>query len=143
MNKLEYVQKIIRYLKQEAPEIEKVEEKPLIKDFDLSVILSYTCGALVTPGDSEIEKIANQLPLAWYVNDWLMFDTYVPPKDEPELIKQHILKLHPELSNVKYDYDTGLTPEEFVKQQKAIFGDKLPICPFGYTLDQPKQMMNR
>ena len=140
MKIMEYVHKIIRYLKQEVPEIEKVEEKPSIKNFDLAVILSYTCGELVTPGDTGIEKIANQLPLAWYVDDWLMFDTYIPPKNETELIKQHILKLHPELLNVKYDSNTGLTPEEFVKQQKAIFGDELPICPFGYTLDQPKQM---
>ena len=34
----------------------------------------------------------------------------------------------------------GLTTEEFVQQQKAIFGDELPVCPLGYALDQTKQV---
>ena len=136
----EYVQKIVRLLKKEAPEIEQEEEKQLIKNFDLAVILSYTCGVVVTPGNTTIEKIANQLPLAWYIDEFLMYDTILPSKNEPQIIVQHILKLHPELANVKYNPNAGLTTEEFVKQQKAIFGDELPICPLGYTLDQVSQM---
>ncbi len=141
MNILECVQKIVRYLKREVPEIKSEEKEELVKNFDLAVILSYTCGTLVTPGDTYIEKIVNQLPLAWFVDDMLECDGYIPPKDEHQTIKQHILGLHPELANVKYDPNTGLTTEEFVEQQKTIFGNELPICPLGCTLESASQML--
>ena len=106
-----------------------------VREFDLSVILSFTCGYVVTPG-TNLEQIAEQMTLAYFLDDNLLFDTYIPQKNSTEKMEQHILMLHPQLKDVKYNPSEGISKTDWVRKQKAIFGEKLPICIMGHKLEE-------
>ena len=110
-------------------------EKQNIKEFDLSVILSFTCGYVVTSGEG-LEKIAKQMELAYFLDENLLDDTYMPSKGSTEKMAEHILSLYPNLKDLKYNPSSNKTEEEWVAEQKAIFGETLPICVMGHTLDE-------
>ncbi len=110
--------------------------KPPVKEFDLSIILSFTCGYLVTEGETIIEKIANQMELVYFLDDYMQFDSYIPPENANEKIADHLLKLYPFLINVKYNPNLGININDWVNEQKAIYGEKLAICSFNHTLEE-------
>ena len=116
---------------------QKSLDTPKVKEFDLSVILSFTCGYVVTPGNN-LEQIGKQLTLAWFLDENLLFDSYIPPQGSTEKMKQHILSLHPQLKDVKYEPNEGVSIDDWISKQKAIFGEKLPICIMGHTLEEYK-----
>ena len=107
-----------------------------IKEFDLGVILSFTCGYVVAPGKTNIEKVAEQLTLVWFLEEYLRYDNNTVAPGTKERIINHILKLYPELKNVKYNPELGIPKEEWLLEQKAIFGEKLPICSYNHSLDK-------
>lgn len=48
----------------------------------------------------------------------------------------HLLEIHPELESAKYEPKIDGDIDKWLAIQKAEFGDKLPICVVGHTLNK-------
>lgn len=99
----------------------------IVKKFELGAILSMTTGYSCVDDFDEVWK------LVWFVCD----DNMIGPmglgmvKDE---VKSHLLAIHPELKNVKYQ--KGKDIHEFVSQQEEKFGSVLPVTKLGVKLPE-------
>ena len=99
-----------------------------IKNFELGAILTMTTGYSCVDDFDKVWK------LVWYVCD----DNMIGPmglgmvKDK---VKNHLLRIHPELENVKYK--KGKDIYKFISQQEEKFGTILPVTKLGIEL--PKE----
>ncbi len=99
-----------------------------VENFELGAILSMTTGYSCVDDFDKVWK------LVWFVCD----DNMIGPmglgmvKDE---VKNHLLAIHPELKNVKYQ--KGKDIHEFIFQQEEKFGNVLPVTKIGVKL--PKE----
>lgn len=98
-----------------------------IKYFELGTILTMTMGYSCVDDFDKVWK------LVWFVYD----DNMIGPmglgmvKDE---VKSHLLAIHPELKNVKYQ--KGKDIHEFVSQQEEKIGSVLPVTKLGVKLPE-------
>ena len=98
-----------------------------VKNFELGAILSMTTGYNCIDDFDKVWK------LVWFVCD----DNMIGPmglgmvRDE---VKSHLLAIHPELKNVKYQ--KGKDIHEFVSQQEEKFGSVLPVTKIGVKLPE-------
>lgn len=99
-----------------------------IKNFELRAILTMITGYSCVDDFDKVWK------LVWYVCD----DNMIGPmglgmvKDK---VKNHLLRIHPELENVKYK--KGKDIHKFISQQEEKFGTILPVTRLGMKL--PKE----
>ena len=98
-----------------------------VKKFELGAILSMTTGYSCVDDFDKVWK------LVWFVCDDNMIGTMglEMVKDE---VKSHLLSIHPELKNVKYQ--KGKDIHEFVSQQEEKFGSVLPVTKLGVKLPE-------
>lgn len=98
-----------------------------VKNFELGTILSMTTGYSCVDDFDKVWK------LVWFVCDDDMIGPMglVMVKDE---VKSHLLAIHPELRNVKYQ--KGKDIHEFVSQQEEKFGRVLPVTKLGVKLPE-------
>ena len=98
-----------------------------VKNFELGAILSMTTGYSCVDDFDKIWK------LVWFVCD----DDMISPMGlgmVKEEVKSHLLAIHPELKNVKYQ--KGKDIHEFVSQQEEKFGSVLPVTKIGVKLPE-------
>lgn len=104
-----------------------------VAEFDLELILFFT---------ANVNCLKNQMDmfhLPWFLYpDIFHCDTVYPPKNATENIVKHLLTLYPELKDVKYNKDSGISKEEWLSIQKEKFGNTLPVCKFYMSLEQQK-----
>lgn len=98
-----------------------------VENFELDAILSMTTGYNCVDDFGKVWK------LVWFVCD----DNMIGPmglgmvKDE---VKSHLLTIHPELKNVRYQ--KGKNIREFIFQQEEKFGNVLPVTKIGVKLPE-------
>lgn len=98
-----------------------------VKKFELGTILTMITGYSCVDDFNKVWK------LVWFVCN----DNMIGPmglgmvKDE---VKSHLLAIHPELKNVKYQKDKDI--HEFVSQQEEKFGSVLPVTKLGVKLPE-------
>ena len=98
-----------------------------VENFELGAILSMTTGYSCVDDFDKVWK------LVWFVCD----DNMIGPmglgmvKDK---VKSHLLAIHPELKNVRYQ--KGKDIHEFIFQQEEKFGSVLPVTKIGVKLPE-------
>lgn len=98
-----------------------------VKKFELGAVLTMITGY------SCVDDFNKVWELVWFVCN----DNMISPmglgmvKDE---VKGHLLAIHPELKNVKYQKDKDI--HEFVSQQEEKFGSVLPVTKLGVKLPE-------
>ena len=91
-------------------------------DFDLDAILTITTGVKCTDDFNKVYE------LFWFIFE----DDLIGPLGIGMLkdtARNHILRIHPELKNVRYDQSMDI--DTWVNNQKEYFGDKLTISILG------------
>ena len=96
------------------------------KAFKLEVILTFIIKHSCTNDKSAIMDLAKFL----YGNEYIMELT----NEEMNYIKDHLLRIHPKLKDVKYSFCTIKSFQKWIVEQKVTFGEELEISPFGYSL---------
>ena len=98
-----------------------------VENFELGAILSMTTGYSCVDDFDKVWK------LVWFVCD----NNMIGPmglgmvKDE---VKSHLLAIHPELKNVRYQKEKDI--HEFIFQQEEKFGSVLPVTKIGVKLPE-------
>ncbi len=92
-------------------------------DFDLGIVLSVLTGINLVRFDELYDFFC-----------FLFEDENLVPEDMSSLraaAKKHILRIHPELMNIKYE---GANLPEWLSKQKILFGEKLTISIIGENI---------
>lgn len=101
----------------------------MIRQFDLGVILTFITGRNL------VDKFGKCHELAWFIyDDEFINDTgLLLLKNE---IKEHLLFIHPQLKEIKYN-TTGFngSAELWLEVKKLEYGESLPVSKIGYNLD--------
>ena len=108
----------------------EIKNSDIVKEFELGTILTMTTGYNCT---DNFDKIWN---LVWFVCDDNLINTtgLFVVKDD---IKKHLLKIHPELENVKYQKGRDLN--KFLAEQEEKFGSILHVTKLGENLPEQKE----
>ena len=102
----------------------------IVKNFELGAILTMTTGYNCTDNFDKVWK------LVWFVCDNNLINTtgLFVVKDD---IKNHLLTIHPELKDIKYQKGRDIT--EFLVEQEEKFGSILPVTKLGVSLPERKE----
>lgn len=108
----------------------KSKNNVIVENFELGTILTMTTGYTCT---DDFDKVWR---LVWFICDDTMINTtgLFIVKDD---IKKHLLTIHPELKNVKYQKDRDLN--NFLIEQEEKFGSVLPVTKLGVKLPEQKE----
>lgn len=98
-----------------------------VKNFELETILTMTTGYSY---ENDFNKV---FELVWFICDDNNIGT-IGLETISEKVKKHLLTIHPELKNIKYQ--EGKDISEFVSQQKERFGSALPVTKLGVELPE-------
>lgn len=103
----------------------------IVENFELGTILTMTTGYTCT---DDFDKVWR---LVWFICDDTMINTtgLFIVKDD---IKKHLLTIHPELENVKYQKSRDLN--KFLVEQEEKFGSVLPVTKLGVNLPEQKEL---
>lgn len=93
-----------------------------IKNFKLGVILTVTTGHVLLKKNDNFGEVHK---LFWWVYDDNLIDDLGIGMLQKEM-KEHLLKIHPQLKNVKFR--KGINVEKFILKQEKKFGEFLPVC---------------
>ena len=102
----------------------------IVQNFELGTVLTMTTGYTCT---DDFDKVWR---LVWFICDDTMINTMglFMVKDD---IKKHLLSIHPELADVKYQ--KGRDISKFLAEQEAKFGSFLPVTKLGVNLPQQEE----
>lgn len=98
-----------------------------IENFELGTVLSMTTGYNCVDDFNKVWK------LVWFVCD----DNLIGPMGLGMVkgdVKKHLLTIHPELKNVKYQKKQDMTT--FLTEQEEKFGSVLPVTKIGEKLPE-------
>jgi len=96
-----------------------------IKNFDITTILT-----LIT-GYSLVDDFSKVFELVWFIyNDNMINVTGLDVVKDS--VKNHLLTIHPELKNIRYQKCLDLS--EFISEQTQKFGSILPVTRLGVKL---------
>lgn len=92
------------------------------EDFDLETVLSLITGV------NRSNNWSNIFELLLFIFEEEDFGQ-ISMVELIDIAKKHILNIHPELNNLIID--TNITPQNWINNQKAIFGNSITISILG------------
>lgn len=98
------------------------------KDFDLAVILTVTTGINLTDNFDDVYE------MSYFIYNSNLIGS-VNLQGMRSHMKKHILSIHPELKDIRLNFSTNEI-DNWISIQKAKFGNTLPICRYGESLDK-------
>ena len=103
-----------------------------VKNFDIRTLLTLTTGY------SFVDNFSKVFELVWFIYDDNMINMtgLGVVKDN---VKKHLLNIHPELKDVKYQKSRDIN--EFISEQTQKFGSTLPVTKIGIKLPKKEVSM--